>query len=278
MDHREHSVYFDDYNTWDMWHLVPSGRPTPSIPEPRTNMVSVPGMNGSLDLSEALTGTMLFENRELDCDFILVDQGRDWMDTYMDVVEKLHGKRMTIRLVDDPGWYYVGRVSVSEFSSNSDYSSINITAELDPYKYSEETYESECKISMLDLTGSTTRSIVLNLGYTSKAGSLNPKETTVNGSIGFSNTPSLQNRGGVSEPRIMVDLEGMVHSVSSITKMGLAYNGQTVEVENVDPVTPFVLVNGKYCVITFYVTASDWTIYDSTDFIYINIRWQERRI
>lgn len=135
MDIRDHSVYFGSYNTWDTWHLVPSSRPTPSIPEVRTNFVEVPGMNGSLDLTEALAGTIFYNDRELETDFILVDQSMNWIDVYTDVVDKLHGKRMKIKLVDDPDWYYMGRVTVSEFASNSDYSSISISCTMEPFKY-----------------------------------------------------------------------------------------------------------------------------------------------
>ncbi len=135
MDHREHSIYFDDYNTWDMWRIVPSSRPTPTIPEVQTNIVEIPGRSGSLDLSEALTGYPLFNNRSLEVQFIVLDQRTYWMDIYTDIVEKLHGKRMKIRLIDDPDWYYEGRVTVN-FTSNSDFSSIDISCDLDPFRYS----------------------------------------------------------------------------------------------------------------------------------------------
>lgn len=159
MDVRDHSIYFDDYNTWDMWHLVPSGRPTPTIPEVRTNYVTIPGRSGSLDLSTALTGSPIYEDRELEADFILVDQLMNWMDVYHDIVNKLHGQRMKIRLVDDPDWYYIGRVMVSDFASNSDYSSISITCQLEPYKYSDTPWEDYLKLYKADMPTITTNGV-----------------------------------------------------------------------------------------------------------------------
>lgn len=149
MDHREHSIYFNEYNTWDTWRIVPSSRPTPTIPEVQTNTVEIPGKSGSLDLSEALTGYPLFSNRSLETQFIVFDQNKYWMDVYTDVVDKLHGKRMKIRLVDDPDWYYEGRVSVS-FTSNSDYSSIDISCDLEPFRYSNDLTVAEVTIGYAD--------------------------------------------------------------------------------------------------------------------------------
>ena len=149
MDHREHSIYFNEYNTWDTWRIVPSSRPTPSIPEVQTNMVDIPGKSGSLDLSEALTGYPLFSNRSLEAQFIVLDQKRNWMDIYTDVADKLHGKRMKIKLVDDPDWYYEGRVTVT-FTSNSDYSSIDISCDLDPFRYSNDLTVAEVTIGYAD--------------------------------------------------------------------------------------------------------------------------------
>lgn len=134
MDRREHSIYFDDYNTWDMWHIIPSSRPTPTPPDMVTNTVTIPGRSGSLDLSEALTGYPVYNNRTIESEFILIDQERNWMDTYQDVMSKIHGKKMKIRLYDDPTYYYIGRVKVSGFTSNSDYSSISISCDVEPYK------------------------------------------------------------------------------------------------------------------------------------------------
>lgn len=201
MDHREHSVYFDDYNSWDTWHLVPSSRPTPSIPEPRTNFVTIPGRNGSLDLSEALTGGMIYEDRELDMEFIVLDQGMYWMDVYQDVVSKIHGKRMKIRLVDDPEYYYMGRVTVGEFTSNSDYSSISITCQLEPFKYGDNFLIDTAKIYTASLGSATVSGVTylqttITFGAYSHEGSGSPWNmpiTDSNGSIFFTKESPVHN-------------------------------------------------------------------------------------
>ena len=42
---------------------------------------------------------------------------------------------MKIILDEDPGFYYIGRVSVNEWKSSEKYSTIVVDAEVDPYKY-----------------------------------------------------------------------------------------------------------------------------------------------
>ena len=51
-----HSITIGDKNTWDDWHLIPTTRPLFAPPGVKKNIVSIPGGDGSLDLTEALTG------------------------------------------------------------------------------------------------------------------------------------------------------------------------------------------------------------------------------
>ena len=53
----------DCKNTWDDWHILAESRPVFAPPEPKTNYIDVPGGNGSLDLSEALTRYPTYINR-----------------------------------------------------------------------------------------------------------------------------------------------------------------------------------------------------------------------
>lgn len=59
-----HSVFFGGKNTWDDWHIVPSSRPVIKPPTKKTNYLDIPGADGNLDLSEALTGYPVYNNRE----------------------------------------------------------------------------------------------------------------------------------------------------------------------------------------------------------------------
>lgn len=59
----EHSVVFGNKDSWKDWHLIPSSRPVFATPEVKTNFIDIPGADGGIDLSEALSGYPVYKNR-----------------------------------------------------------------------------------------------------------------------------------------------------------------------------------------------------------------------
>lgn len=134
-----HSVIFGDKNTWDDWHLIPSARPVFAVPSQKVVTVDIPGADGIIDLSTALTGKPTFNNREGSFNFIVMldlSYG-EWQDRYSEILNTIHGKSVRIILEDDPEWFYQGRVAVNVWSSPSDGSGSTVTIDysVDPYKY-----------------------------------------------------------------------------------------------------------------------------------------------
>lgn len=132
-DYNLYSVNFGDYNSWDTWHLIPTSRPSISAPEAKTNYVEVPGSNYKLDLSEALTNFPLYGNRSGSISFMCLDT-RPWKEIYESLLNSLHNKKMNVVLSDDPDWYYTGRITVGEWQTNKDYSTIDISYDFEPFK------------------------------------------------------------------------------------------------------------------------------------------------
>ena len=66
-----HSITFGDKNTWDDWHLIPSTRPLVNPPSRKKNTVDIPGADGSLDLSNVVSGHPVYENRSGSFEFIV---------------------------------------------------------------------------------------------------------------------------------------------------------------------------------------------------------------
>lgn len=130
-----HSVTFGDKNTFDDWHLIPTSRPVIAPPPLRSQTVDIPGGFGSLDLSEALTGYPLYDNRTGSLEFAVVnDKWSDWSLAYQTILSYLHGRRMKMILEDDPSYYYIGRFTVDSWTSGENYSTITINYDLYPYK------------------------------------------------------------------------------------------------------------------------------------------------
>lgn len=130
-----HSIYIGDKNTWDDFYLIPTTRPLVNSPEPRTMYVDVYGIDGTLDLSTALTGGVLYKNREGSWEFIVENGHENWEVLHHKLSNYLHGKKFKIVLEDDPGYYYLGRLSLEEWKSDNNWSVVTIKYYLDPYKY-----------------------------------------------------------------------------------------------------------------------------------------------
>ncbi len=135
----------DEINTWDDWHLIPSTRPVISPPSVRTNYIDIPGRNGSLDLSEVLTGYPLYQDRSGSLKFYVMhdywvdDQGNNqWQETYRTIAEYLHGQRLYMQLEDDKSYYYEGRFALDNWTSDEHYSTITIKYVLEPFKWKTE--------------------------------------------------------------------------------------------------------------------------------------------
>lgn len=123
-------------NTWEHWHLVPTSRPSINPPSPKTSYVSIEGRNGKLDLSQALTGHPTYDNRTGSIDFVVMNDYRNWQVAYTDIMTTIHGKKLMMVYEEDPGYYYVGRWTVSKWNTGKDYSTITFSYDLEPYKYS----------------------------------------------------------------------------------------------------------------------------------------------
>ena len=143
-----HSIYFkvgstdtDWVGTWDDWHIVPEKRPEIATPTVVENYLSIPGISGKLDSSEILTNSPVYEQREGSWNFMVVNNDSDnlygeWQDRYSAILNTIHGKRLKIRLEDDPDYEYEGRITVGNWDSqnNGTWSKITISYKCDPYK------------------------------------------------------------------------------------------------------------------------------------------------
>ena len=106
------------------------------MPEAKTTNVDVPGLDGVLDYTEALTGQACFSNREIVLTFDRLDENiAEWQRIYSEIAAHCHGKICRIVLDTDPAYYYQGRVSVGAAKDSERVTQLTFTVDADPYKY-----------------------------------------------------------------------------------------------------------------------------------------------
>lgn len=140
---REHSITFGEVNTWDDWHLVPKERPSFNMPKFKTHTIDIPGADGEIDLSTALTGFPTYGNRTGEWEFLVMNGYGEWYDRYSEIASYLHGQKFKAVLEDDLAFYYEGRFEVGNWSSEKDWSTLKIKYNVEPYKKSRQTTSEE---------------------------------------------------------------------------------------------------------------------------------------
>lgn len=111
---------------------------TLSPPEPKTYTVDIPGGDGVIDLTSALTGDVAYSNRSQSFTFMVVDPD-SFERVKTDVSNFLHGKSFDYQMTMDPGYTYHGRFSVAEYS-HAVYAypglvgAFTVEVDADPYK------------------------------------------------------------------------------------------------------------------------------------------------
>lgn len=131
----ERYFILDKFNTWYDWRLVLTGKDV-TPPKPKTNYVNIDGMSGSLDLSEALTGEVTYNDRTVSASF-WTDEGtrKDRERLLREIRIALHGKKIKIIEPDDPDHYFYGRLNITSESNIVPYAEFKIEATCEPWRY-----------------------------------------------------------------------------------------------------------------------------------------------
>lgn len=127
-------VKFGNKHSYSDWGLILKSRPEISSPKAKTLYLDIPATDGSLDLTEVLTGDVKYENRDLKCEFTVIEERSGWSDRYSEILNYLQGQRLKIIFDEDPKYYYFGRLHVDEWKSNKRTSTIVISGNVEPYK------------------------------------------------------------------------------------------------------------------------------------------------
>ena len=131
----ERYFILDKFNTWYDWRLILTDKDV-TPPEPNTNYVTIDGVSGSLDLSEALTGEITYKDRTISASF-WTNEGtfKERSDLLKKIVTALHGKKMKIIEPDDPSHYFYGRIKIKSVKNILPYAEFSIECTCEPWRY-----------------------------------------------------------------------------------------------------------------------------------------------
>lgn len=126
------NVFFDSIRTYDDWKLMLESIHI-TFPEPKLELVDIPGMNGKIDLTEA-NGPVCYKNRTVTLTFSLDTDYTKWHILSSQIARELHGKQKKCILPDDPNFYYFGRFQLETSKDNDVITDITITGDVEPFK------------------------------------------------------------------------------------------------------------------------------------------------
>jgi hypothetical protein len=127
--------YFDKYHTFHDWGLVLTDKSIPD-PEPKTNYIQLDGVSGSLDLTEALTGEVAYNDRTIAATFSASCGTYQQRETVRrQIAAAIHGRKVQIIEPDDPEHYFLGRVTIKDGTRHASYSTFTLEAVCEPWRY-----------------------------------------------------------------------------------------------------------------------------------------------
>lgn len=134
---QNNSATINDKHTFYDYGLYVTNTNPVSPPEPKEQYLEVPGYNGMIDLSEALTGYVIYNNRTITLKLGGKKGMEQWPNFMSDFMRDVHGKRVKVIFDDDIGYYYIGRARVqTDYDRKYQIATFTVTINAEPYKLS----------------------------------------------------------------------------------------------------------------------------------------------
>lgn len=148
-------IFNNEKSAYDDWNIVLTKAEIP-LPTPKTSIVDIKGADGVIDLSEVLTGDILYNNRTIKLTFEMLNDN-DYYSLITEISNYLHGKMVTVTLNNDEDYYYAGRATINQWECVKRKGTIVITVDCEPYKYA--VIET---VRTVSVTGKTKSIILIN--------------------------------------------------------------------------------------------------------------------
>ena len=121
--------------TWDDYGVMLAPNVSLGEAKPKTEYVDIPYGNGSIDLSEALTNEISFEDREFSFQLVFPPDVRNWHEIRKKIANDCNGRKMKIIFPTYPDYYILGRVTVGKIDEDNSVATLEISGKAEPYLY-----------------------------------------------------------------------------------------------------------------------------------------------
>lgn len=106
------------------------------LPSPKVAIIDIPYGDGSLDLTNYMTGSYTtFGPRPIALTFLAIESYERFETVVSSIANYIHGQRVKIILDTDRDFYYIGRLTISREKTDKVTGEITLTGDCDPYKY-----------------------------------------------------------------------------------------------------------------------------------------------
>lgn len=127
-------ITFGVHHSWRDLHLILQPGKEIASPAVKVKKIDVEGADSALDYTDYF-GEPKYEDLKHKFDFETIVPQSQFLALFSTVKNALHGKKMRIVLDDDPLFYYMGRLHVSNLTVEKAVGKLSIEAECEPYKY-----------------------------------------------------------------------------------------------------------------------------------------------
>lgn len=129
-------VNFGGKHSYYAWGLYLQEPPVISPPKIKSKYVDVLGAHGSLDLTEKLTGQVMYEMREMTCKFIMAGERDKWEARRSEILNYLHGSIMEVTVDSDQDFFWTGRAEVKDWKPGQTIAELTIKVKVCPFRAS----------------------------------------------------------------------------------------------------------------------------------------------
>lgn len=134
------SMQVDGVDLREEYGMIMIRQSTLSPPTVDERYLDIPGMDGQLDLTESLTGDVVYKERVQEFQFRVLEKLEKFEEIKTRVSNFLHGKRHEYTLTFDPGHVYSGRFVISAYATHLNYSELTIKVTSDPWKRADDVH------------------------------------------------------------------------------------------------------------------------------------------